>query len=142
MICIDLGSFNDSWRAAGELGLLDPRLKPINHRLYQELTRRGRRFILTSVKRAGGSGVHWDLRADDVDNDGLTYEEGKEIEAKINSEFPRNDGRPTCYFHRTEHFEGRPVGPKDGWHFHLQVEPELDLGGDIEENYRGRGQGL
>lgn len=79
----------------------------------------GHEAVITRVleKVKGSSGVHEDNRAFDVrsESGGVTLfsdTEIKKIVDSMNELFPRNDGKPTCYYHS---FQGGP------FHFHVQL---------------------
>ena len=63
--------------------------------------KRGLTFRVTAARKPGDSGVHntHPLRALDVGTVGISRETAREIEAEINEQFPRTDGKPTALYH-------------------------------------------
>jgi len=91
----------------------DPLLQAVCRTADILLHRIGRHAIATSFIR--DDGVHATGRAIDLSSEGMTLTKGRQIEAAINREYPREDEYETCLYHDSG----------SGIHFHLQVAPPL-----------------
>jgi hypothetical protein len=91
----------------------DPLLQVVFRTADTLLHRIGRHAIATSFIREDG--VHATGRAIDISSQGMPLIKGRQIEAAINREFPREDEYETCLYHDSG----------SGIHFHLQVAPTL-----------------
>ena len=91
----------------------DPLLQAVCRTADILLHRIGRHAIATSFIR--DDGVHATGRAIDMSSEGMTLTKGRQIEAAINREYPREDEYGTCLYHDSG----------SGIHFHLQVAPPL-----------------